>query len=84
MVDARTEQTYLMAEERLFGPTSVSRAMRTAGFVVEELRVSGFAPPFIARTSPAPLARRVDDFFRRVPGIRNFGAIYTLVGRKIG
>jgi SAM-dependent methyltransferase len=80
-VEQDTGRKYLMAEERLFNPVAIVRALRAAGLEPERVVMSGFVPPQLVR-SPAPLlARRIDDALSRVPVLKTIGGFYTAIAR---
>jgi len=79
--ELETGRRYLMAEERLFNPSSIAGAMRAAGLEVEAVTMSGFVPPPLIRMPRSPWPERLDRMLSHVPLLRLFGGFYTAVGK---
>jgi SAM-dependent methyltransferase len=79
-VDPDTGRKYLMAEERLFSPWGIRRALIRAGVSVERIVMSGFVFPMLVRSPAATTARRIERWAARVPLLNVFGGFYTVIG----
>lgn len=80
-VDPETKLKYLIAEERLFSPSGISRVLTRAGLSIERLEMSGFVLPPMVRT-PATRPRKLDRVLGAIPLVRQFGGFYTVVATR--
>lgn len=82
MVEPETGRKYLMAEERLFSPPGIRRALRAAGLDLDRLIMSGFTLPQLVRSRRLATARTAEAVFSNVPLVRNLGGFYTAICRR--
>jgi len=68
------------ANERLISPNFLKRTLRKYSVHTCENHFSIFAPPFLYTWFPS--IEKIDFFLRRIPVLRNLGAIYTVIAKK--
>jgi hypothetical protein len=47
------------------------------------MAINGFVLPMMLRRPRSGFAMFVDDIAARIPGVRNFGGVYTIVGTAV-
>jgi len=82
-IDPKTKRKVIVNEENLFTPIIVERLLKPFGLMVQTINYYGFTPPFFIKFISNQSVWNIDNLLSRLPFIKNFGAIFTLVAKKL-